>query len=162
MLTYLRTPFLAVLLSASISVPCAADDTDAPTAPPPPTLDGTVKLTGGVVAAGIGYKWGHGTLNFQGRQFKFCVRGLAIGDAGIVNVEAQGNVYNLKELEDFPGRYFALSGGFAIARGESGAILKNKRGVMMEFEMLETGVRFNMSATRLRISLSDQRGCKLH
>ena len=34
---------------------------------PPATLDATVKLSGGVLAAGIGYKWGHGTLNYQGQ-----------------------------------------------------------------------------------------------
>ena len=162
MFTYLRTPILAALLGASISVPCAADDIGALSSPPSATLDGTVKITGGVVAAGIGYKWGRGTLSFQGQQFKFCVRGLAVGDAGIVSVDAQGNVYNLKALEDFPGKYFALSGGFAIVRGESAAILKNKRGVMMQLELLETGVRFNMAATRLKISLADQPGCKIH
>jgi hypothetical protein len=161
MFASLRTPLLVALLSASISIPCAADDTGTSSNAPPATLDGTVKITGGVVAAGIGYKWGHGTLSFQGQQFKFCVRGLALGDAGIVSVDARGNVYNLKSLEDFPGKYFALSGGFAIARGESAAILKNKRGVMMELEMLETGVRFNIAATRLKISLADQPGCKI-
>jgi hypothetical protein len=132
MFILLRTPLLLALLSASLSVPSAADDTATSSGPPPATLDGTVKITGGVVAAGIGYKWGHRTLSFQGQKYRFCVRGLAIGDAGIVSIDAQGNVYNLKSLDDFAGKYFALSGGFAIAKGESAAILKNKRGVMME------------------------------
>lgn len=158
MWTLLRTSLLVTMVGVGLSTPCVADDT----APTLATLDGTVKITGGVVAAGIGYKWGHGTLSFQGQQFKFCVRGLAIGDAGIVSVDAQGNVYNLKALEAFPGQYFALSGGFAIAKGESAAIMKNKRGVMMELELLETGVRFNMAATRLKISLADQPGCNVH
>lgn len=159
MFNFRRVSILTALISATLSVPCAADDTNI--TPSPATLDGTVKIKGGVVAAGIGYKWGRGTLIFQGQQFKFCVRGIAIGDAGIVSVDAQGNVYNLKSLDDFPGKYFALSGGFAIAKGESAAILKNKRGVMMEIELLETGVRFNMAATRLKISLADQPGCKI-
>ena len=101
-------------------------------------------------------------MNFQGQQLKFCVRGFALGDAGVVSVDAQGNVYNLKSLDDFAGKYLALSGGFAIARGESAAILKNKRGVMLELEMLETGIRFNMAASTLKISLADRPGCKIH
>lgn len=161
MFTFLRTALLAALLGATLSIPCVADDTGASANPSPATLDGTVKFTGGVVAVGVGYKWGHGTLTYQGRQFKFCVRGLGIGDAGIASVDAQGNVYNLKSLEDFAGKYFALSGGVAIARGESAAIMKNQRGVMMELEMLETGVRFNMAATRLKVSLADQAGCRI-
>jgi hypothetical protein len=33
---------------------------------------------------------------------------------------------------DFPGRYFALSTGVALVRGESGAVLKNEHGVTMQ------------------------------
>jgi hypothetical protein len=155
-----RHSLIIALLAAAASAPCAADDTHPTQNPPPATLDATVKLSGGVLAAGVGYKWGHGTLTYQGQEFKFCVRGLSVGDVGVVSVDAQGLVYNLKSLDDFAGKYFALSTGFAIARGESAAILKNKRGVMMELELLETGVRFNIAATGLRIVMADQPGCK--
>jgi hypothetical protein len=154
---------MATLLCGAATVPCAADDahpTQATT--PPATLDGMVKLSGGVMAAGVGYKWGHGTLFYQGQEYKFCIRGLSIGDVGAVHVDAQGAVYNLKSLDDFAGKYFALSGGFAIARGESGAILKNKQGVMMELEMLETGVRFNIAASGLKVTMANVPGCKAH
>jgi hypothetical protein len=114
-----------------------------------------------VLAAGLGYSWGHGTLSYQGQQYKFCIRGLSIGDVGAASLDAQGNVYNLKSLEDFAGKYFALSGGFAAVRGESAAIVKNKNGVMMELETLVTGLRFNISATGLKIRLADQQGCKV-
>jgi hypothetical protein len=56
---------------------------------PPATLDATVKLSGGVVAAGVGYKWGRGTLSYQGQQLKFCIRGLSVGDVGIANLSAR-------------------------------------------------------------------------
>jgi hypothetical protein len=60
-----------------------------------------------------------GTLNYQGQQFEFCIRGLSIGDVGAARLAAEGAVFNLKSLDDFSGKYFALSGGFALARGES-------------------------------------------
>jgi len=128
---------------------------------PPATLDATVKLSGGVVAAGVGYKWGRGTLSYQGQQLKFCIRGLSVGDVGIANLSAQGAVFNLKSPDDFSGKYFAMSTGVAIAVGESAAILKNQRGVMMELELREVGVRFNIAATGLKIVMANSPGCKL-
>jgi len=155
MLTSGRYLVMAMLLSGAAAVACAADD-----ASPPATLDATVKFTGGVMGAGVGYKWGRGTLTYQGQDFKFCVRGLSLGDVGAASVDALGSVYNLKSVQDFAGDYFALSGGFAIARGGSGAILKNKHGVMVELQMLETGLRFSMAANGVKITMADHPGCK--
>lgn len=156
-----RYLLMATLLLSTAAIPCAAGDaTPTDTAPPPATLDGTVKLTGGVLGAGVGYKWGRGTLTYQGREFGFCVRGLSLGDVGVASVDAQGSVYNLKSLDDFAGNYFALSGGFALARGGTGAILKNKHGVMMELATLETGLRFSIAANGVKVTMAGHPGCK--
>jgi hypothetical protein len=158
-MTLVRTSLPALLLIGAAAV--ARADTPTPTADTPPaTLDGTVKLSGGLLAAGVGYRWGHGTLSYQGRQFNFCIRGLSIGDVGIAHLTAQGAVYDLKSLDDFSGNYFALSGGFALALGESAAIMKNQRGVMMEIELQEVGLRFNLAATGVKIAMAGERHCK--
>ena len=112
------------------------------------------------MAAGVGYKWGHGILTYQGQDYRFCLHGLSIGDVGAVTMDAQGTVYNLKSAQDFAGKYFALSTGFAIARGESADILKNQHGVMMQLQMLETGLRFNIAASGLKVVMAGQPGCK--
>jgi hypothetical protein len=140
---------------------CSAGNTHPTQDPTPPTLDATVKISGGALGAGVGYKWGHGTLIYQGQEIKFCIRGLSLGDVGAAHLNAQGLVYNLKSAEDFKGKYFALSGGVAIARGESASILKNNHGVMMELETVETGLRFNIAATGLKIVMANQPGCKI-
>ena len=160
MLTSVRTSLLSALLAAAAATVCAAENTDAPSSPSPATLAGTVKLKGGTVGAGLGYQWGHGTLTYRGQQFEFCIRGLSVGDVGVTSVDAQGNVYNLQERADFGGRYFSISGGFAIGRGGSGALLKNQHGVMMQLDMLEHGLRFNIAATGLKIAFAGQPGCK--
>ena len=95
------------------------------------------------------------------RSLKFCIHGLSVGDVGVANLSAQGAVYNLKSPDDFAGKYFAMSTGVAIAVGESAAILKNDRGVMMELELREVGIRFNIAATGLRIVMADSPGCRL-
>jgi hypothetical protein len=157
----LCTSLKVILLVGTVAVSGASEIELPQKNDPPATLDATVKLSGGVLAAGIGYKWGHGTLNYQGQDFKFCIHGLSVGDVGVANLAAQGAVFNLKLLEDFSGEYFALSTGVAIGRGESAAILKNKRGVMMELELKEIGVRFNIAATGLKIIMANNPGCRL-
>lgn len=155
MLTY-RTGLVAICMAAiAASQSATANPTNSPA-----NVDATVKLTGGVMAAGVGYRWGRGTLSYQGQQYGFCIHGLSIGDVGAVKLDAQGAVYNLKTADDFSGKYFTLSGGFAIARGESGALLKNKHGVMIELETLETGLRFDIAAGGLKVTMAGQPGCK--
>jgi hypothetical protein len=157
----LRASLKVILLVGTVAAAGASEIELPQKNDPPATLDATVKLSGGMLAAGIGYKWGHGTLNYHGQDFKFCIHGLSVGDVGAANLTAQGAVFNLKSVEDFSGKYFALSGGFAIVRGESAAILKNKHGVMMELELQEIGVRFNIAATGLKIIMANSPGCKL-
>ena len=83
--------------------------------------DGTVTLTGGSVAAGIGYVWGHGDLNYGGGSHPFKISGLSIVDVGAANISASGQVYNLKKLSDFDGNYVAVSAGVTVAGGASAA-----------------------------------------
>ena len=58
-------------------------------------VDATLKLSEGSFAAGIGWSWGHGTLTYKGKAYKVKVEGLSVGEVGLTNVKAKGNVYNL-------------------------------------------------------------------
>jgi hypothetical protein len=127
--------------------------------PDQPTVDATVRLSGGLLALGVGYSWGHGTISYQGVERTFCIHGLSIGEVGAADLKAQGAVFHLQSLRDFAGRYFALSTGVALIRGESGAVLKNEHGVTMQLETKVTGLRFNIAASGLRVSLAGHRGC---
>ena len=60
--------------------------------------DATVELSGGAIAAGIGYQWGHGDVVYQGQKHHFSLSGLSIVDVGIANLTASGVVYNLHSL----------------------------------------------------------------
>jgi hypothetical protein len=44
--------------------------------------DGTIELSGGKIAAGIGYSWGSGTLIFQGSRYPLTVSGIGLGSVG--------------------------------------------------------------------------------
>ena len=142
--------------SYMISEHAMAQDTDQPVA------DATLKLSGTLVAAGVGYKWGRGTLSYQGQELEFCIHGMSLGDVGAAKLTAYGVVYNLKSLDDFSGKYFAMSVGVAIARGESASLLQNERGVTIELESKVKGLRLTMAGTSLRIELQGSRGCAIH
>jgi hypothetical protein len=122
-------------------------------------MDGSVSITGGVVALGIGFLWGHGTLNYQGQQIGFRVHGMDLGDVGAVHIRAEGPVYKLSCLDDFSGTYTAVSTGAAIAVGESAALMQNEHGVVIELESKIAGIRFNLSASRLRVTLAKHESC---
>ena len=78
-----------------------------------------MELRGGSIAAGIGFSWGHGTLNFGGQPHTFKISGVSLVDLGAANVSAAGSVYNLKNLADFNGNYVALTAGMTVAGGGS-------------------------------------------
>ena len=110
---------LLVGIASCASTPTAPTGKPDQPSPPAEKPAGTVTLTGGLVAVGVGYKWGRGTLSYQGNTLDFCIRGLSIGEVGAASMDARGNVYNLQSAGDFSGKYFAISGGFTIARGEN-------------------------------------------
>jgi hypothetical protein len=40
--------------------------------------DGVIELSGGSIAAGIGYSWGSGTLIFQGNRYPLKISGISL------------------------------------------------------------------------------------
>ena len=104
------------------------------------TPDATLRLSGGAVAAGIGFSWGKGTLTYKGKDYPVSVNGLSLGKVGISGTSASGEVYNLKTLEDFDGHYNAFAAGMTVAAGHSAAVLKNQNGVRVSITSTSRGV----------------------
>lgn len=106
---------------------------------------GTVNLTGGSVAAGIGFSWGHG---------KLTISGVSLVDVGAVNFSASGQVYNLTNLADFNGNYVAVAAGITLAGGGSATYLKNEHGVVIRLHSTDVGLKFNLSADGVKVTLA--------
>ena len=115
--------------------------------------DGSVHVSGGIAALGIGYLWGHGTLDYQGQTLNFKVRGMDLGDLAAVHLKSEGPVYHLTCLRDFSGTYTAVSTGAAVAMGQSAAVMQNEHGVVIELESRLIGLRVNLAASKLRVTL---------
>ena len=116
---------------------------------------GYVWLSGGSVAVGIGYSWGHGTLydSKDQKQYKFKLTGVSIADVGAAGITAEGEVYNLSNAADLSGKYSAVTAGVTIIEGGSVAYLKNDNGVVIKLHSQTGGLRFNLSANGMDIKL---------
>src|SRR6202140_1153845 len=142
----------ATLLLSAVAV---AED---PAAPPVATgaiPAGYVWYSGGSVAVGIGYTWGHGTLynSKDQKQYKFKLSGVSVADVGGAGISAEGEVYNLTTPADLSGNYTAVTAGLTIIEGGSVAYLKNDKGVVIKLHSQTGGLRFNLSANGMHIML---------
>jgi hypothetical protein len=117
--------------------------------------DATVALTGGSVAAGIGYTWGKGDLSYRDSSRPFSIKGISVVDVGATGFTAKGNVYNLKKLSDFSGNYVAAGAGITVAGGGSAVYLKNEHGVVIKLISTDVGLKFKLSADGVHITLKD-------
>ncbi len=154
----MRKLFLSLLATVFVSaVAVAAEGTSS--APPPVSADavpsGYVWLSGGSVAIGIGYQWGHGTLynSKDQKQYKFKISGISIVDVGAVGITAEGEVYNLASPEDLNGNYSAVTAGITVIQGGSLAYLKNDHGVIIKLHSQTGGLHFNLSANGMHVTL---------
>ena len=115
--------------------------------------DGTVKISSGSVAAGVGFSWGGGVLTYQGKEYPFDVSGLSVADVGISKAEASGSVSHLKKLEDFNGNYTGVSAGATVAGGGGGMALKNQNGVVLNLVGTTQGLKFKLGVDGVKITL---------
>jgi hypothetical protein len=102
--------------------------------------DATLQLSGGSVAAGIGFSWGKGTLTYKGKDYPISVNGLSLGKVGITGASASGEVYNLKKLKNFDGNYTAAGAGMTVAGGRSAVTMSNQNGVRVRLISSTRGV----------------------
>ena len=139
----------ALLVSAAFAgdpQTTSAANNDQPTA--------TINLTGGSVAAGIGWVWADGDLTYQGKKYPIKLSGVSVVDVGAARITATGSVYNLTTLKDFDGNYTAASAGLTIGGGGSAAILRNEHGVVIKLLSTTEGLRFNLAAEGVNIKVT--------
>jgi hypothetical protein len=145
--------FATVLLSSAV---LAADGSSSAPIADGAIPSGYVWFSGGSVAIGIGYTWGHGTLynSKDQKQYKFKLSGVSIADVGAADITAEGEVYNLTKPADLSGNYTAVTAGVTIGAGGSVAYLKNDNGVVIKLHSQTGGLRFNLSADGMHITLA--------
>jgi len=113
----------------------------------------TLRLSGGSVAAGIGWSWGSGTLTYKGKNYPVSVKGLSLGKVGITGATASGEVYHLKSLQDFNGNYTAAGAGITLAGGRSAVTMSNQNGVRVRLISTNRGVDLTLGGAGVDLRL---------
>lgn len=113
----------------------------------------TLQFAGGDVAAGIGFSWANGTVDYRGVHHRFHVNGISVADVGVVKITAVGEVYNLHNLADLDGTYAAVSAGATLGGGGGLAYLRNQHGVVIKIASISRGINVQLAADGMRIKL---------
>jgi hypothetical protein len=96
---------------------------------------------------------GGGTLNVGGQNYSFSIGGLGIGGFGVSKMEATGNVYNLKNINDFAGGYVQARYGIAVGSMSTGQLwLQNTKGVVLELKAKRTGLALSLGGDAVYIN----------
>jgi hypothetical protein len=154
----MRKLFLSLFATVLVSTVAVASG-DASSASPPVSEQSIpsayVWLSGGAVGVGIGYTWGHGTLYYSKdqKEYKFKLSGVSVADVGGAGITAEGEVYNLASPADLSGNYSAVTAGLTVGAGGSVAYLKNEKGVVIKLHSQTGGLRFNLSAEGMHVTL---------
>ena len=116
--------------------------------------DAILQLSGGSFAAGIGFSWGEGTLTYKGKTYPVSVNGMSIGKIGITNSTARGEVYHLRKLTDFDGKYTAAGAGLTLVGGVSVVTtMQNQNGVRITLRSRSQGVKFTLGASGVTLNI---------
>jgi hypothetical protein len=118
--------------------------------------DATLRLSGGSFALGIGFRWGSGTLSYKGKDYPVKVNGLSIGKVGMTGVSAIGEVFNLKNLQDFNGHYDiggAGTRGVTLGAGKTGTVMSNQAGVIVRVSSTQSGIAVNATGGGVDLQL---------
>ena len=115
--------------------------------------DGTIRLSGGSFAVGIGFSWGKGTLTYKGKDYPIAVNGLSLGKVGITGATASGEVYHLKTLKDFDGNYTAAGAGATVIAGRSAVTMSNQNSVRVRIISTNRGVDLTLGGGGVELKL---------
>lgn len=115
--------------------------------------DGTIRLSAGSVAAGVGVTWGSGTLTYKGKSHPISVSGLDVGSVGASKLNATGSVYHLKSLADFDGTYAAAEADATIGGGAGVLVMKNQNGVVVKLGSTSRGAKLTLGTAGVKMEL---------
>lgn len=124
-------------------------------APPP---SGTLTIATTSVAVGIGVNWGTGVLTTRGQRYQFAVQGLEVGGVGVSRVQAVGQVYRLRTVEDFVGTYVAVGADAAVGGGAGILTMRNQHGVVINLQTVQQGIKLTAGVAGITITWKGRRG----
>jgi hypothetical protein len=76
-----------------------------------------------------------------------------VAAVGIKQATGVGNVYHLKQLADFEGKYVKAAAGIAVGGGASATTMQNDKGVVINLTGVGQGVDFRLAVSGMEVTL---------
>ena len=118
------------------------------------TPSGTVVIDETQVMLLVGGSRGGGVLTLNDNStHEFKVSGMRLGGIGAHKIHLEGEVYDLNNIEDFYGTYFAAEAGVTAAKAGKGAIwMKNSKDVRLHLKTSEEkGIALSLGVEGFKI-----------
>jgi hypothetical protein len=96
-------------------------------------------------------------LAYNGKVYKFKTSGLGVGGYGGQNISATGDVYNLKDISDFPGKYIEGRGGLTGVKGVAYFWIENGKNVSIHIKAHTEGLAMSLGAGDISVELVDEK-----
>ena len=156
------TKFVAVLFIIAMVFGCASSKSSKTAATgaeqkPTEAPSGTIHFESYQFMAILEGGWGHGTLGYNGKVYKFKITGMGAGGWGGQKISGTGSIYYLKDIADFPGKYSELRSGIAGGKGVGYLYLKGEKGAAIEVKTHAEGLAMSIGATGVTIQLVDEK-----
>jgi hypothetical protein len=120
-----------------------------------PNPDATIEIEETRIGIGpLSGTIGGGRLRFRGEEHRFTSRGLASGGIGVSSLQAQGEVFNLRRLEQFPGVYTQTAADdFEDETGRLTVLfLRNEQGVRLRLRATRSGIVLSIPRDGMTVS----------
>jgi hypothetical protein len=134
---------LAAICFASFSAAAETQSCDERELVKAGTFTAVVKSVGLIVGA----RWGDGTMTLNnGSTHNFSMSGGKLMEVGAAKKTLKGTVYNLDNLQDFPGTFLGIGGGLAVITvGLGGTSITNSKCVVLNaFADESAGIQASM------------------
>jgi hypothetical protein len=123
-------------------------------APMDKPLSGTLTVEQYQVAWILSGNLGGGKLDYNGKTYDFTIGGLGVGGFGVSKIDATGEVYGLKRIEDFAGAYGQARYGIVAADVSTGELwLENTKGVVILLDAKRQGLALSVGADAIYVDL---------
>jgi hypothetical protein len=120
------------------------------------TPSATIELASEQMRLIYGGSAGKGTIHFQGKDYHFTFKtaSAGLGAKAVTSVTAKGFVYNLQKIQDFEGKYTAVSKGVVAGSAQAKATYNhNDNDVSVELVGTVKGAGLSMGAGMATIKL---------
>ena len=143
--------FFYMLMIITFIMGCASSGKEQKKADVPHS--GTIHLDEWQFMAILSGDFGHGTLAFNNKVYKFKMRGMGALGYGVQKISGVGKVYHLNDIGDFPGSYSEARAGLTVAKGVGALYIRNDKGVVIELRTHAEGVALSVGVSGIGIEM---------